>query len=64
MEVTPSRSVRTVKPATAVAIYRKVCKRENAGRSCLIAFHQRIHSDIGITHYFFCRAMSLPRKLL
>src|SRR5271169_4550066 len=47
MEVTPSNSVRTVKPATAAANHRKVRRRENAGRSIQIAFHQSIHSDIG-----------------
>src|SRR5208283_3918171 len=40
MEVTPSNSVRTVKPATAAANHRKVRRRENAGRSIQIAFHQ------------------------
>ena len=50
MLVTPSTvHVRTVKPATAVANQRKVCRRENAKRSCQIAFHQCIHSDIGPT---------------
>ena len=33
--------------ATAVANQRKVFRRENAGRSRQIAFHQCIHSDIG-----------------
>ena len=33
MLVTPSMSVRTVKPATMVANHRKVRRRENAGRS-------------------------------
>ena len=47
MLVTPSMSVRTVKPATAVANQKKVCRRENAGRSRQIAFHQLIQSDIG-----------------
>ena len=47
MLVTPSNSVRTVKPATAVANHRKVRRRENAGRSSQIAFHQFVHSDIG-----------------
>jgi hypothetical protein len=47
MLVTPSMSVRTVKPATAVANQRKLRRRENAGRSRQIAFHQSIHSDIG-----------------
>jgi hypothetical protein len=49
MEVTPSNSVRTVKPATAVANHKKVRRRENAGRSIQIASHQIIHSDIGPT---------------
>jgi hypothetical protein len=46
MLVTPSSSVGTVKPATAVVNHRKVRRREKAGRSRLIAFHQRIHSNI------------------
>ena len=49
MLVTPSMSMRTAKPATVVANQRKVCRRENAGRSRQIAFHQCIHSDIGPT---------------
>ena len=53
MEVTPSMSVRTVKPATAVANHRKVCRRENAGRSRQIAFHQCSHSDIGLARCCF-----------
>ena len=53
MLVTPSLSVRTVKPATAVANQRKVCRRENAGRSRQIAFHQLIHSDIGPARLWF-----------
>ena len=47
MLVTPSNSVRTVKPATAVANHIKLRRRENAGRSNQIASHQCIHSDIG-----------------
>jgi len=43
---TPSKSVRTVKPATAVANHMKLRRRENAGRNSQIAFHQGIHSDI------------------
>ena len=39
----------TVKPATAVANQRKVLRRENAGLSRVIEFHQCIHSDIGPT---------------
>ena len=39
--------MRTVKPATAVTNQRKLRRRENAGRSRQIAFHQGIHSDIG-----------------
>ena len=46
MLVTPSSSVRTVKPATAVANHRKQRRRENAGRSSQIALYQGIHSDI------------------
>lgn len=46
MLVTPSSSVRTVKPATAVANHKKVRRRVNAGRSNQITFHQGIHSDI------------------
>ena len=53
MEVTPSNSVRTVKPATAAANHRKVRRRENAGRSIQIAFHQSIHSDIGPNSLLF-----------
>ena len=53
MEVTPSMSVRTVKPATPVANHRKVCRRENAGRSRQIAFHQCSHSDIGLARCCF-----------
>jgi hypothetical protein len=34
-------------PATAVVNHRKACRRENAGRSRQITFHQWIHSDIG-----------------
>ena len=33
MLVTPSKSVRTVKPATAVTNHMKVRRRENAGRN-------------------------------
>ncbi len=46
MLVTPSSSVRTVKPATAVANHMKLRRRENAGRSNQSAFHQAIHRDI------------------
>ncbi len=46
MLVTPSSSMRTVRPATAVANQRKVRRREKAGRSRPIAFHQEIHSGI------------------
>jgi hypothetical protein len=46
MLVTPSKSVRTVKPATQVANHRKVRKREQAGRSSQIALHQWIHNFI------------------
>ena len=46
MLVTPSNSVRTVKPATAVANHMKVRRRENAGRSKQIASHQASQSDI------------------
>ena len=47
MLVTPSNSVRTVMPATMVANHMKARKRENAGRSDWIAFHQEPHSDSG-----------------
>jgi len=47
MLVTPSNSVRTVMPATMVANHMKARKRENAGRSDWIAFHQGPHSDSG-----------------
>jgi hypothetical protein len=50
MLVTPSSSVRTVKPATAVANHMKLRRRENAGRSNRIASHQAIHSDIAPSH--------------
>ena len=40
MLVTPSNSVRTVRPATAVANHMKLRVREHAGRSNPIAFHQ------------------------
>ena len=53
MEVTPSKSARAVKPATAVANQRKVCRRENAGRRRQIALHQCIHRDIGVTRLLF-----------
>jgi hypothetical protein len=43
---TPSKSVRTVKPATQVANHTKVRKREQAGRSSQIALHQWIHNFI------------------
>jgi hypothetical protein len=46
MLVTPSNSVRTVKPATEVANHMKLRRRENAGRSSQIVFHQEIHSAI------------------
>ena len=39
--------------ATAVANQRKVRRRENAGRSRQIAFHQGIQSDIGPTRCWF-----------
>ena len=45
-EATPSSSVRTVRPATAVANHRKVRWRENAGRSNPIALLQAIHRDM------------------
>ena len=48
MEVAPDISVRTVKPAMAIANQRKVCRRENAGRNSPIAFHQSIYSDMGM----------------
>src|SRR5215469_3332140 len=60
MEVTPSSSVRTVKPATAVANHRKVRRRENAGRSSQIAFHQSAHSDIGPTRCCFDERCRYP----
>jgi hypothetical protein len=44
MLVTPKSSVRTVKPATAVANHRKVRSRENAGRSICSAFHHKTHN--------------------
>src|ERR1700674_4038078 len=47
MLVTPSKSTRTVKPATAVTNHMKVRRRENAGRRRRIAFHQIPHSDSG-----------------
>ena len=40
MLVTPRNSVRTVMPATTVANHMKLRRRENAGRSNWIAFHQ------------------------
>jgi len=46
MLVTPSNSTRTVRPATAVTNHMKVRRREKAGRSRRIAFHQIPHSDI------------------
>ncbi len=46
MLVTPNRSVRTVTPATTVANHMKLRRRENAGRSNHIAFHQAVHSGI------------------
>src|ERR1700751_639842 len=45
MLVTPSKSTRTVKPATAVTNHMKVRRRENAGRKTRIAFHQMPHND-------------------
>src|SRR5215471_3726332 len=45
MLVTPSKSTRTVKPATAVMNHMKVRRRENAGRKRRIAFHQMPHND-------------------
>jgi hypothetical protein len=47
MLVTPSRSARTVMPATMVANHKNVLRRENAGRSNSIAFHHEPHSDDG-----------------
>src|SRR5215471_9058618 len=47
MLVTPSNSTRTVRPATAVTNHIKVRRREKAGRSRRIAFHQIPHSDSG-----------------
>src|SRR6266853_2619583 len=47
MLVTPSKSTRTVRPATAVTNHMKVRRRENAGRRGRIAFHQIAHSDCG-----------------
>src|SRR5271169_4520669 len=47
MLVTPSNSTRTVRPATAVTNHMKVRRREKAGRSRRIAFHQIPHSDSG-----------------
>ena len=60
MLVTPSRSVRTVKPATAVANHRKLRRRENAGRSNQITSHQAIHSGMAtsgslLARYFYCQ---------
>ena len=49
MLVTPSSSVRTLKPATAVANQMKLRRRENAGRTNQIASHQAIHSDIALS---------------
>src|ERR1700689_2679736 len=47
MLVTPSNSTRTVRPATAVTNHMKVRRREKAGRSRRIAFHQIPHSESG-----------------
>ena len=47
MPVTPSVSTRTVMPATTVANHRKVLRREKAGLSNWIAFHQQPHSGSG-----------------
>ena len=45
--------------------YRKVCRRVNAGRSDRIAFHQSIHSDIGlarsvVTNDAVTRELTMP----
>ena len=45
--------------------YRKVCRRVNAGRSDRIAFHQSIHSDIGlarsvVTNDAVTRGLTMP----
>jgi hypothetical protein len=53
MLVTPSKSVRTVSPATQVANHIKLRKREHAGRSNQIASHQCIQSAIA----FFSRLL-------
>ena len=64
MEVTPSCSMRTVKPATAAANHRKVCKRVNAGRSDWIAFHQSIHNAIGLARWVVTtNAVTLGRTM-
>jgi hypothetical protein len=47
MLLTPSKSTRTVMPATTVANHMKVLRRENAGRNNWIAFHQDPHNDSG-----------------
>jgi hypothetical protein len=62
--VMPSSSVRTEKPATAVATQRKARRRENAGRSCQIAFHQGIHSDIGPARCCCCWTTWVSRESL
>ena len=56
MLVTPKCSLRTVNPATVVANQRKVCNRENAGRSICSAFHHKTHNGIG-TPICSCRVI-------
>ena len=46
---TPRSSVRTVKPATAVANHKKVRIRENAGRTSCSALHHKIHNGTGFS---------------
>jgi hypothetical protein len=49
MLVTPKSSVRTVKPATAVANHIKVRSRENAGRTSCSALHHKSHNGTGVS---------------
>ena len=59
MLVTPSSSVRTLRPATAVANQSKVRRRENAGRSNQIASPQGIHSAIATSGRLLSREYSM-----
>jgi hypothetical protein len=47
MLVTPASSVRTVRPATAVANHKKVLTREKAKRKGRMASHHEFHNDGG-----------------